>query len=107
MKTNKGTVDKIWRKTLLLLTGLLVVWFSVSFGIVILLGDALSNVRFLGCSLPFWFGQQGAILVFVALLIVYAVGIEKINAEFIVEMENNKGELENDEPERYERKEVV
>ncbi len=71
---------KFWRRNLKLISILLTVWFIVSYGIVILLGDELSTVPFMGTSLPFWFGQQGTIIIFLGLLIIYAVGMNRITS---------------------------
>lgn len=60
-----------WRENLSLMLKLLTIWFVVSFGCGILLVDVLNEVRFFGFKLGFWFAQQGAIYVFVALIFVY------------------------------------
>jgi putative solute:sodium symporter small subunit len=44
----------------------------VSFGIP-LVATRLADIRFAGFPLPFYFGAQGAILVYVALIVVYIV----------------------------------
>lgn len=69
---------KFWEKNLKLITASMVIWFASSYGIVILLGDVLADVKFLGCTLPFWFGQQGSILVFFLLVLNYAVRMDCI-----------------------------
>ena len=67
-----------WQENLRLLGGLLAVWFTVSFGFGILLRPLLDRVSVLGVPAGFWFAQQGAIYVFVALIFVYAWRIGKI-----------------------------
>ena len=69
---------KFWKRNLKLISLLLTVWFTVSYGIVILLGDVLSGVSFIGTSLPFWFGQQGSIITFLGLLVIYALAMNRI-----------------------------
>jgi len=58
--------DRYGRKRLMLI-GLV-----VSFGIP-LMATRLASLRFAGFPLPFYFGAQGAILVFVVLIVVYIV----------------------------------
>ena len=74
----QNEANKFWKQNLKLISVLLAVWFSVSYGIVILLGDVLSGVSFMGTSLPFWFGQQGSIITFLGLLVIYAVAMNRI-----------------------------
>ena len=61
-----------WRTNLALISVLMLIGFVVSFGIP-LMATRLAHVRFAGFSLPFYFGAQGAILVYVALIMVYIV----------------------------------
>ena len=57
-------------------------WFTVSFGCGILLVDWLDQFSFFGFKLGFWFAQQGAIYVFVALIFVYTWRMQAIEREF-------------------------
>tara|TARA_B110000977_G_scaffold138606_2_gene176008 strand:- start:1370 stop:1654 length:285 start_codon:yes stop_codon:yes gene_type:complete len=61
-----------WRANIRLMSGLLLVWFLVSFGCGILWVDYLNQWHFFGFKLGFWFSQQGSIVVFVILIFVYA-----------------------------------
>ena len=70
-----------WRANLYLLAKLLFVWFVVSFGFGILFVDWLDQYSFFGFKLGFWFAQQGAIYVFVALIFIYAWRIHTIERE--------------------------
>lgn len=71
-----------WHANLSLLAKLLLVWFVVSFGCGILLVDWLDQFSFFGFKLGFWFAQQGAIYVFVALIFIYAWRIHNIERDF-------------------------
>ena len=68
-----------WQANPRFLAVLLVVWFAVSFGAGILFADALDQYSFLGFPLGFWFAQQGAIYVFVVLIFVYVIGMNRID----------------------------
>lgn len=74
-----------WRKNLQVLATLLTVWFVVSFGCGILLADFLDQFRFMGFKLGFWFGQQGSIVVFVVLIVIYAKWMNSVDKEFGVD----------------------
>ena len=67
-----------WRENLRLLGGLLVVWFTVSFGFGILLRPVLDSFSILGVPAGFWFAQQGSIYVFVGLIFFYSWRITAI-----------------------------
>jgi len=82
--TEKNATD-YWRANLRLLATLLVVWFTVSFGCGILLVDWIDQFTFFGFKLGFWFAQQGAIYVFVALIFIYAWRIQIIERQFGVD----------------------
>jgi putative solute:sodium symporter small subunit len=68
-----------WHTNLALISVLMLIGFVVSFGIP-LMATRLANVRFAGFPLPFYFGAQGAILVYVALIVVYIVLMQLADA---------------------------
>ncbi len=63
---------RYWRFNLACIAVLMTLGFLVSF-VVPLAAPMLSKVRFAGFSLPFYVGAQGAILVYVALIVAYIV----------------------------------
>ena len=75
MNTNN---NGYWKANLRLLGILLSIWFTVSFGFGILLVEELNQIPFFGFKLGFWWAQQGAIYVFVALIFVYIHLMQKI-----------------------------
>ena len=62
--------QRYWRFNLVLIAVLMSVGLVVSFGLP-LVAPALETRRFRGFSLPFYVGAQGAILLYVALVLVY------------------------------------
>jgi putative solute:sodium symporter small subunit len=62
-----------WRSNVLTVVVLLCVWAAVGPGCGVLFADVLNEHRFLGFRLGFWFAQQGSIVVFVMLILGYAV----------------------------------
>ena len=76
-----------WQNNLRYLAILLTVWFTVSFGCGILFVDQLNQIQIGGFKLCFWFAQQGAIYVFVALIFIYIKWMNKLDKEYGVEEE--------------------
>lgn len=68
--------QKYWRFNLALIAALMTVGFVVSF-VLPLVAPPLDQVRFIGFRLPFYFGAQGAILIYVALIVVYIVLMQR------------------------------
>ncbi|GAA5188733.1 DUF4212 domain-containing protein [Ferrimonas gelatinilytica] len=73
-----------WSENLRLMLSLLAVWFVVSYGCGILLVDVLNTVNLGGFKLGFWFAQQGAIYVFVALIFVYVAKMNALDKKYNV-----------------------
>ncbi|MDA0767519.1 MAG: DUF4212 domain-containing protein [Verrucomicrobia bacterium] len=78
---------RYWRKNLTWLGSLLAVWFLVSYGCGILWVDQLDAIRIpgTGFKLGFWFAQQGSIYVFLVLIAVYVVVMNKLDKELVGE----------------------
>ena len=76
-----------WRANLRLQLGLLVIWAIVGYLLSIFLAEPLNEVTVYGFPVAFWFAQQGAIVVFVILIFVYAWRMDHIDHEFGVEEE--------------------
>ena len=60
----------------------LLVWFAVSFGCGILLVEPLNRGSLAGFPLGFWFAQQGSIYVFVVLILVYALWMDRLDRRY-------------------------
>ena len=73
-----------WMANISLLSKLLAVWFFVSFGCGIILADWLDQFSLFGFKLGFWFAQQGAIFVFVGLIFIYAVLMNRLDKKYNV-----------------------
>ncbi|NCF41164.1 MAG: DUF4212 domain-containing protein [Planctomycetia bacterium] len=73
-----------FQANLRLIGGLLVVWAAVSFGCGILLAPSLNAYRlpFTEYPLGFWFAQQGSIYVFVLLIVVYVIAMNRLDRRF-------------------------
>ncbi len=78
-------LSKYWRTNLRYMLILMSIWFVVSFGCGILFVDQLDTIRIGGFKLGFWFAQQGAIYVFVALIFVYVYLMNKLDKAYDVD----------------------
>jgi len=74
-----------WRSNLRLMAALLAVWFIVPFGLGIVLVEPLNEFHLGGFPLGFWFAQQGAIYVFMVLVLIYAVMMHRLDRDHGVE----------------------
>lgn len=79
------SLKQYWKKNLQYLLILLSIWFIVSFGCGILFAEELNSIQFGGFKLGFWFAQQGAIYVFVLLIFVYVVLMNRLDKKFDVD----------------------
>ncbi|SDM44418.1 DUF4212 domain-containing protein [Sediminibacillus halophilus] len=71
-----------WKKNIKLISLLLVIWFLVGLGGGVLFAAPLNEVPFFGVTLSFWIAQQGAILVFILLILSYAIRMDKLDREY-------------------------
>ena len=76
---NNENYRAYWRKNVALIRNLLIVWAIVSLVFSFLLVEPLNTIRFFGVPFGFWMAQQGSILVFVALIFIYAVQMDKLD----------------------------
>jgi len=70
-----------WKKNLRLVGLLLTIWFSVSYLAGIVFVEPLNTFTFIGFPLGFWFAQQGSIVVFIGLILVYCLVMDRADAE--------------------------
>ncbi len=77
-----SAAQQYWKTNIKYLSVLLGIWFVVSYGCGILLVDQLNQFRIGGAKLGFWFAQQGSIYVFVVLIAVYVVLMNKLDRRY-------------------------
>ena len=82
--TTDNTVDAkgYWKAMIRLTIVLLIIWFLASFGAGILFRDALDNFSIGGAPLGFWFAQNGAIYVFLILIVIYCRKMTQYEKKF-------------------------
>ena len=79
---NKEMLQAYWKRNIGLTLSLLSVWFVVGYILSIILAPWLNNFTFLCAPLGYWMAQNGAIYVFVLLIIIYAVRMNSLDEEF-------------------------
>jgi len=71
-----------WRATLRLTVSLLIIWFLASFGAGILFREFLDQFSLGGAPLGFWFAQNGAIYIFLILIVVYCICMTRLEKKY-------------------------
>ena len=82
---DRSVLEAYWKRNLRLTTILLSIWFVVGYLLAIVFAPALNNFTFLGTPLGFWIAQNGAIYVFVLLILIYAMRMNSLDKEFGVD----------------------
>lgn len=70
-----------WRRNRRIVALLLVLWAIVGLGLGIVFVEPLNEIRMGGFKLGFWFAHQGSIFGFVILIAVYAVWMDRVEAQ--------------------------
>ena len=79
--------NEYWAANIKLVKVSLVIWALVSFGFGILFRPLLKGITIGGTDLGFWFAQQGSILVFIAIIFIYAWRMNALDKKFGVDEE--------------------
>ncbi len=79
----RRALGRYWIANLRLMALLLVIWALGGLGAGVLFADALDALGFSlgGFPLGFWFAQQGSIIVFILVVLVYAVAMNRLDAQ--------------------------
>ena len=85
-------IDRYWRSNVTIMVILLLIWGFVGLGCGVLFADYLNEFQLGGFPLGFWFAQQGSIFVFVVLILVYAVLLNRLDARHYEELREIHGE---------------
>lgn len=81
MDSKKTSLKRYWRSNLIIMSVLLLAWASVSLGCGILFADTLNEYKLPGTGYPlgFWFAQQGSIIAFVFIVLIYALIMNRLD----------------------------
>ena len=81
-------IDRYWRKNMLIMGVLLIIWAVVGLGCGVLLADRLNHFALGGFPLGFWFAQQGSIIVFILLILAYSILLNRLDARHAQELQS-------------------
>jgi len=70
-----------WQRNLRVTAVLLAIWFLVTF-VVSFYSAQLNEITILGFPLGFYMGAQGALIIYVAIIVFYAMRMNKLDREF-------------------------
>ncbi|HUN94297.1 MAG TPA: DUF4212 domain-containing protein [Burkholderiaceae bacterium] len=83
---SKPDIRRHWQRSLGLTATLLAVWFVVSF-VIPYFARSLEGIMLFGWPLPFYMAAQGSLVVYVAIIGIYAWRMREIDREFGVDEE--------------------
>ena len=72
-----------WRKNLATTAVQLAIWFIVTF-VIGWYARELSSITILGFPLPFYMGAQGSLVIYVLIILFYAMYMNKLDLEYDV-----------------------
>jgi putative solute:sodium symporter small subunit len=75
-------LKKYWKRNLLYLSILLLIWFAISYGCGIIFVNELNTIRIGGFKLGFWFAQQGAIYGFILIIFAYIFLMNRLDKKY-------------------------
>ncbi len=76
-----AAIGRYWKKNVTIMAILLFVWAAVGLGAGVLFADSLNAYYIGGYPLGFWFAQQGSIITFVILILIYALTLNRLDKE--------------------------
>jgi putative solute:sodium symporter small subunit len=85
-------LSKYWKKNIRVVLSLLTVWATASLGCGVLFADYLNSFTVGGFPLGFWFAQQGSIIVFVFLILIYAILLNRLDRWYADELKSLSAE---------------
>ena len=88
-----ASLKRYWRTNIRIMLVLLLIWAAVGLGCGIIFADALNQWSVAGIPLGFWFAQQGSIIVFVLLILVYCILMNRLDRRHREELERLRDEV--------------
>ncbi len=83
----RAVIDRYWGQNLRIMAVLLAIWAVAGLGCGVLFADWLNQFQLGGFPLGFWFAQQGSIVVFVVLIFVYGILLNRLDDHHHEEMQ--------------------
>lgn len=90
----KAALERYWISNMRTLAILVPIWALVSLGCGVLFADVLNQYKLPGTGYPlgFWFAQQGSIITFVFVVLIYCVSMNRLDARHHEELKRIKAE---------------
>ena len=85
-------LKKFWSGNVRLMLILLAFWALAGLGCGILFADTLNEINIGGFPLGFWFAQQGSIIVFVVLILVFCLVMNRRDLKHHEEIEDEENQ---------------
>ncbi|MCS7210489.1 MAG: DUF4212 domain-containing protein [Chloroherpetonaceae bacterium] len=82
-------LQSYWRENRNLVLTLLAIWATVTF-LVQAIGSVLNNVVILGFPLAYYMGGQGALIIFIVLIYIYAKKMNELDAKYNLQEEEDE-----------------
>ena len=79
---NSSNSKRYWLANLRIVSILMTIWFLVAYGASIFGIEWLNQIKIGQLGLGFWMAQQGSIYVFVVLVFVYAIWMDRLDRKF-------------------------
>ena len=88
----KLLIERYWRGNIRIMRALLLVWAFAGIGAGILFADYLNAFTIPGTGFPlgFWFAHQGSIAIFVAIILVYCICMNRLDRQHHQDIEKSK-----------------
>jgi len=88
----KAGLERYWISNMRIVAILIPIWALVSLGCGVIWADVLNQYKLPGTGYPlgFWFAQQGSIIAFVLIILVYCVLMNRLDAKHHREREATK-----------------
>lgn len=85
-----------WQRNIRYMSILLAIWAAAGLGCGIIFADYLNQFELPGSGYPlgFWFAQQGSIIVFVLVILVYALLMNRLDRTYMKARERVRGEAD-------------
>lgn len=83
----------LWRRTLQFTGVLLGLWLVFNLAVPLLALD-LNTISFAGFPLGYWLAAQGALLVYLLLIVVYIRGMDRLEARYALQREAEQRQAE-------------
>ncbi len=84
----RASLDRYWVSNVRIMATLTIAWLIFGVGFGVLLADTLNRFKLPGTGYPlgFWFAQQGSIIAFVLIILIYCALMNKLDAKHHAEL---------------------